>query len=703
MAELYGYTGKILRVNLTTGGISEFSSEKYLPKYLGSKGLLARLYWDEISPEVKPFDPENKLIFASGPVNGTGAVGSAKGSVGGKSPVWSPVSSFSYANTASSFPNELKRAGYDAVIIEGKAVSPVYVWINNGNVEIRDARDLWGKTTRNTRALLWKKLGEHVKVACIGPAGENKVVQAVITVACNAVYGRGGFGAVMGSKNLKAIAAFGTGRIKVADPKKLMEVNLDRTYGKWLAPGVKRIVNGKEVVGPEVNEIDHFSLAGNIRVDTQLKQWARLGTAAIGVGGCEACNNYCRMRRTFYSGQNLPNSSYTCASGIGWTATIQNEKAKKGIIEMMDGYEAIEYANLVDDLGLNMNNMSTISTYMGFKGKLCDEGEELEGTLMGGDWLYNCYLWGIFTEQNTGLPWSKIGTSEFSQALIRKIAYREGFGDVIAQGWRYAAKYVVEHEEFGSNRQMALTLYQRIDSKAGNMGCIENGHGHYVPNSGRSLFTAVSDRTGSEPEYMFSGMTKYLPSTTPEALQVAHKWWGEGCEKAYDHYCWDPEVAHTVIVHERNCNMMDSAHFCSFVASSLPTSYRDWQDALTRTPNGLPEYLTAIFGKEVTWEELENTADMITNLVRAILVRDGYTTTKDDFWGNDVDTFWEYTFQRKDSKGVDLTNKEGFLRLRESYYQERGWINGVPTRATLEKYGLKDVADGLASKGLLPT
>jgi aldehyde:ferredoxin oxidoreductase len=92
MAETYGYTGKILRVNLTTGDVSESSSDKYLPKYIGSKGLLTRLYWDEIGTDVKPFDPENKLIFANGPLNGTGAIGSAKGSVGGKSPVWYPVS-----------------------------------------------------------------------------------------------------------------------------------------------------------------------------------------------------------------------------------------------------------------------------------------------------------------------------------------------------------------------------------------------------------------------------------------------------------------------------------------------------------------------------------------------------------------------------------------------------------------------------------
>jgi aldehyde:ferredoxin oxidoreductase len=594
----------------------------------------------------------------------------------------------------------LKRAGYDAVIIEGKAASPVYLWIDNGKVEIRDARDLWGKTTRNTRALLWKKLGNHVKIACIGPAGENKVVQAVISVGCNSVYSRGGFGAVMGSKNLKAIAAVGTGRIKVADAKKLMEVNLDRNYGKWLAPGVKRVINGKEVVGPEVNEIDHFSAAGNIRVDTQLKQWARLGTAAVGVGGCEACNNYCRMKRTFYDAK-LPTSVYTCASGIGWTGVIAYERNKRnGTNEMMDGYECIEYNNLVDDLGLSANNMANIATYMGYFGKLGIPGENQDNTTMGGDWLYQGYLWGIFTEANTGLPWSRIGTSEFSQSLIRKVAYREGFGDVIAQGFRYATKYVMDHEEFGPNRADILTIYQRIESKAGNMGMIENGHGTYVPNSGRSLFTAVQDRTGSEPEYMFSGFHGYYGfKSVPK--EVNEKWWGVGYEKAFDHYCWDPEVAHTVIVHEQNCNMVDSLHLCSF-CSSFPTTYRDPMDALTRTPMGGAEYLSAVFGTEVTHESLVEAADRISNLTRAIFVRDGYTTADGGFWGNEVDTMWDYTFQRKDPEGVDLTNKEGFLKLRGHYYEERGWVNGVPTRATLEKYDLKDVADDLESRGLLP-
>ena len=191
MTELYGYVGKILRVNLTTRVISEFSSEKYSP-YLGSKGMATRIYWEEIGPEVKPFDPENKLIFAAGPATGTGAVGSTKGSLTGKSPVWNPVSSIAHSTTAI-FAPALKRAGYDALIVEGKADLPVYLWIANGKAEIRDAQDLWGKTTRNTRALLWQKHNKQTVVACIGPAGENLLLSACVSVACNTPFGRGGF------------------------------------------------------------------------------------------------------------------------------------------------------------------------------------------------------------------------------------------------------------------------------------------------------------------------------------------------------------------------------------------------------------------------------------------------------------------------------------------------------------------------------
>jgi aldehyde:ferredoxin oxidoreductase len=704
MAELYGYVGKILRVNLTTRKISESSSEKYFPDYIGSKGLAARIYWEEIGPEVKPFDPENKLIFATGPATGTGAVGSAKGALAGKSPVWYPVSSFTHSTTAM-FSPELKRAGYDALIVEGKSEYPVYIWIKNGKTEIRDAWDLWGKTTRNTRALLWEKHGKKTVVACIGPAGENLLVSACVSVACNTVYGRGGFGAVMGSKNLKAIAVLGTGRIKIAQPLKLLEINRERAKFESIKIGEKRIVGGKEVVGKPWEESAAVNF-GSVGAETQLRDMARMGKVKIKPNACEACFVFCRTKFSF-ADRSLPTSSVICSSNIGWSAAeaLANNYSKK-----MLGPTSYEFAQTLDDMGLNMNDYCILSLLYGQKGPF-DENEHIEGSLLGGDWLYQGYVNGIFNEKNTGLPWDKFGTKEFNDKFLKMVVYREGFGDILARGFRYATQYVMEHEEFGPNRDKMPFIYKRINSKAGNMGCLEHGHGQYVPNPGRSIYTAVGDRTGSEPEFLWSRMTKY-PSNVPE--EVREKWLGPGTNKILDLYYWGPEVAHAVIKHEHYASVLDSLHLCQVgtltnggIGLSAYTNRpvgitREPMDWLDHSPTGGSELLSAIFGREVTNEELEEAGARITNLIRAIWVRDGYTTVDDPFWGNAVDTLWDLHFERKSADGKNLTLKSGFDATIQDYYKERGWVDGVPTRATLEKLGLKDVADDLAERNLLP-
>ncbi len=705
MAVLYGYVGKILRVDLTTREITEEPIDTYLPKYLGSKGLCARIYWDEIGPEVKPFDPENKLIFASGPATATGTIGSSKGACAAKSPVWQPVSTFTHSQSAM-FAPELKRAGYDALIIQGKADLPVYLWITNKKVEIRDAQDLWGKTTRNTRSLLWQKHDKQTVVASIGPAGENMVVSAIILTACNVAFGRGGFGAVMGSKKLKAIAMRGTGRVNVARPLKLLEINKERAKFCSIQVGEKRTVNGQEVVGVEWDEtraVGH----GSVGAETQLRDLARLGKVKIKPNACEACAAFCRTKYSFVDGSQ-PTTSMQCGSNIGWSVpeAIANNWSKK-----MLGPVSYEFTALCDDMGLNIHDFCILAPLYGHKGPF-DEKENAEGSLLGGDWLYQGYLFGILNETNTGLPWDKFGTSEFSQRFIQMVSYRDGFGDVLARGFRYATKYIIEHEEFGPDRHKMLFIYQRINSKAGNMGCLESGHGQYVPNAARSIYTAVGDRTGSEPEFMWGNITTKFPSAVPPA--VREKWLGPGTNKILDMYYWGPEVAHAVIKFENIISVLESMHLCyvgssavgcieySKVSNRPVVATRDYKDWMDHSPHGGSEYLSAIFGRDVTHEELEKTGEMITNLVRAIWVRDGYTTVNDPFWGKAVDTLWDMHFERKGSDGRNLTMKSGFDATIQDYYKERGWVDGVPTRATLEKFGLSDVADDLAKRNLLP-
>ena len=701
--EQYGYVGNILRVNLTTGEHTIFPTETYVEGFLGSKGLAAKIYWEEIGPEVQPFDPENKLIFTSGPLNGTGANSSGKGSLAGKSPVWYPVHSFTHSTTGNFSPS-MKRAGFDAIIIEGKAEHPVYLWICDRHVEIRDGRDLWGKTTRNTREMLRERHGHNVVVACIGPAGENQVVSSVVSVASNQVFGRGGFGAVFGSKNLKAVVVTGKGRIKVANPEGLLALNRERAVTEAIKIDEHRTVMGQEVIGAPWEETAACNY-GSVGAETQLREMARYGRVRIKPNACESCFVFCRTKYNWHD-KSQQDSSVICASNIGFATgeAIHNKFQKK-----MLGLTSYKYAQVLDDLGLNMNDFSQLAPLYGVPGKF-DETEHIEGSLQGGDWLYQAHLFGILTNENTGWKWENFGTDEFIEQMLLDVSYRRGFGNIMAQGFRYATQYIYEHEEFGENRKDIMFIYHRIYAKAGNMGCLENGHGQYVPNPGRSIYTALGDRTGSEPEFMWSRMVKY-PSGTPDA--VREKWLGEGANKILDLHYWGPEVAHAVIMHENYCSTMDSMHICSVgtlnngsygLAAYTNRSVKfpcDPYFFMYHTPNGASEFLTQVFGHEVSYEECVETGERITNLIRAIWVRDGYTSVVDPFWGGDYDTLWDMQFERKDPDGVLFTDPEGFKATRADYYKERGWIDGVPTRETLERLNLKYVADDLEARGLL--
>lgn len=300
MTNLNGYTGKMLRVNLSTGEATEFSSDKYLPKYVGGRGLATRLYWDEISPEVGAFDAGNKLIFVPGGLNNTGAVGSSKSYLTGKSAYQWPLQSF-HCTEASGVGPQIKRAGYDALIIEGKAEKPVYVYIYNGKVEFIDAAEYWGKGTFFTHDDLLKKYkGQDVTVSCIGPAGENQVVQAAIFNSNSSVFARGGFGAVAGSKNLKAIVVGGTGRLDVADPAGLLDVNRRRSYITELKLNEEREVDGQIVKGMQ----DPAWMSRGLLpfVSGPLVEAAKRGEVAFKKQGCETCPMHCRTMIKFADG-----------------------------------------------------------------------------------------------------------------------------------------------------------------------------------------------------------------------------------------------------------------------------------------------------------------------------------------------------------------------------------------------------------------
>ena len=218
---MYGYTGKILRINLGENTIkTEDLDLKTAQKFIGGRGLGTRMLIDEIDPNVEPLAPDNKLIFVTGPLTGTNTPTGGRYMVVTKSPLSGTVAC---SNSGGYWGAELKFAGYDMIIFEGKADSPVYINIADDKVELCDAKHLWGKVVSETTHELEQTHGEKVKVACIGPAGENLSKIACIMNDRGRAAGRSGVGAVMGSKNLKAIVVKGSGKVNVANADKLKE------------------------------------------------------------------------------------------------------------------------------------------------------------------------------------------------------------------------------------------------------------------------------------------------------------------------------------------------------------------------------------------------------------------------------------------------------------------------------------------------
>lgn len=218
---MYGWIGEILRVNLSANKtVTQKLDEDVAKNFLGGRGLGVKVLYDELKPETNPLGPENKIIFATGPVSGTMAPTSGRYCVVAKSPLTGTVFD---SHSGGYWGPELKFAGYDAIIIEGRAEAPVYIWISNKTVEIRDATKVWGLDTHETTEKLIKETDSKAKVACIGPAGERQVLLAAIINDRHRAAGRGGLGAVMGCKNLKAVVVRGTGRVDVADEEKLSQ------------------------------------------------------------------------------------------------------------------------------------------------------------------------------------------------------------------------------------------------------------------------------------------------------------------------------------------------------------------------------------------------------------------------------------------------------------------------------------------------
>ena len=415
------YVGKFLTVDLTKGTLQEEAlSEDMARNFIGGYGFGARILYNMMKPGVDPLGPDNVLGFISGPLNGTGALFGGRYVVVCKSPV---SGGWNDANSGGFFGPELKKAGYDAVFVSGASEKPVYLYIKDGKAEIRDAGGLWGKDSTGTLEALIQETGEkRLRAALIGPAGEKQSLMACVMNDRHRAAGRGGCGAVMGSKNLKAVAVRGNGKIPVADPERIKEINAE------VLDNMKN--------GPMIEMIERFGTYGTggstgamaLSGDAPVKNWGGAGIVHMGEESAEKLST-----RNFDAKYN--SQKYACAAcplGCGAHYQVDDGKwplgktdrpeyetlAAFGTMTLNDDIESIMKCNEV----CNRYGLDTISV----------------GATVA--WAMECFENGILTKADTEgieLSW---GNAEAIVAMTEAIAGQTGFGKVLALGSAGAAK-----------------------------------------------------------------------------------------------------------------------------------------------------------------------------------------------------------------------------------------------------------------------
>ena len=401
-----GWIGKVLRVNLSTGKVSTEALDPGLAKdYIGARGLGTKIMTDEVDPKVDPLSPENKLVFVPGPLTGTFAPSAGRYTVVTKGALTGAIAS---ANSGGTWGPELKFAGYDALIVEGAAAKPVYLSIRNAKVEIRNASHIWGKDVPATSDAIRAETDDDAKIACIGPAGENRVLFACIMNDLHRAAGRSGVGAVMGSKNLKAVAVVGTGAVTCADPKAFENavVKARDKIHKHPVGGAGLRLYGTDVLTNILNQIGGYPTRnyqdGHFPTADKLGGETLAATLLQRPKGCFSCIISCgrvtKVTNPKYAGEG-EGPEYETSWGFGGACCI-------------DDLDAVTKANYL----CNEYGMDTISMAV---------------TVACGMELYEK---GLITKEDTGgiaLEW---GNAEAMVEVTRLTGVGEGFGKKLAVG-----------------------------------------------------------------------------------------------------------------------------------------------------------------------------------------------------------------------------------------------------------------------------
>ena len=663
---MHGWAGKILKVDLTNRTVTEEPTIPKYQRYIGGVGIGFKVMWDEVPPETDAFDPENRIVFATGPLVGTEAPGTTRTAVVSKSPQVYEHSVPERSLTTSSvmggpFGPELKFAGYDAVVIHGRSAEPVYLWIHDGEAEIRDAANLWGLDAYETPRKIREELQDgYVQVAATGPAGEN-----LVRAACVVSRGRGdhaaaqgGFGAVMGSKKLKAIAVRGTqgmATIDIARPEEFREVAKEALHLLTpLACNPNSMFWNPGVDPHSASQFGHWQ-----KVDIGKFMSPDLKIHHVGRTG--DCPLLC------YDQYDVP--------GIG-TGALMCSKYNAGVLGVgsVDGFRAKDFG---DRYCINLMDLHLMIP-----------------------WLRSLYRKGVLTEEGTGIPFSADPGEAFVRALLDKIAFREGFGDTLAEGAVRAAKKMGIYDALCKEE---LAEFLALPPELLGSWCSYGGHGFCGECDPRNwiamgVYNAVHHREPSVVMYWPLAHYSSLPIEMQKAI-AAEVYGSEDAihPQGESKYC--QAEAQAAAIEAQRCCIKDILITCAWSWPMYVSPYKERTPAYIGDTSLESRLLSAATGIDTTEGDLDRAGERIHNLMRAVMVRE--MGTRDMRHDHDVlpDHFFDNPSPSTKAPPVD---REKFNNLMGMYYKLKGWDqDGLPTRLKLEEMDLKDVADELEKRNLL--
>lgn len=624
----YGYAGNILCIDLTSVEINSQPTEIYLPRFLGGRGINQWILLKELRPWVTPFDPANLICFGAGALSGTLVPGAARLSIDSKNAFTTGIGS---GNSGGWFSAVLKYAGYDNIIIRGKAREPSYLWIEDDKVILKSASAIWGKNTSETEKIIKEDLGQNdIQVLCIGPAGENMARSACIIVSGSRVVGRCGLGAIMGSKNLKAIAVKGTGTIGVKNPKEFM------TLVEAISKRLRRLEGAKArrefgtlVASPLYNELS--ALCYKNYEDDYIPQ------ESLAKISHEVFHNMYEVDRY---------ACTACPTPCGHVYHISN-----GIYSGTECHKA--EANAVWNFGgkLALNNAAAI---LKIQEECCQLGLDIDNAASVIAWSIDCFQNKILSIKDTDgleLNW---GDHQVILELLKKIAYREGFGSVLAEGSLRASQMVEKGSEKYVFHMKGQDLIEGIRSM-----------------KGWALGVVVSARGGAH--------TRGAPTTESRKLSPEDSQKIFGVETAGDARAYLGK-AEVVKYFEHVNALLDSLGVCFFTGN--------WTSPEGITPEELARLYSHATGIRTSEKELMKTGERIHNVEKMFNVSHAGFSRGEDYPPRRL---MEEPIKSGPLKGEQL--KQGdWDKMLDEYYNLHGWdqYTSWPTKEKLEELNLPE-------------